>query len=357
MILRWVDEVSLIAIGLVFFLVASNTQTGWVYLMSGTIFGALITSWLFSRRALRPLGFRLWLPAHVPCGHGFWATLSWSQSALGFASFWSPCPGLGLTLNQQGRSQALLLPHQRELRVWLVAERRGRYARMDSELVCYGPLAWFAARRSLQPQLSQPLCVLPRRLELGSQKLRAWAGGQWSGRRGQPAGQGDLRRLRDYQVGDDVRWIHWASSARTGELVVREFSAGATLDVVLCWGCAPLSVTQPGSEAAFEWMLSWVYTFFVGAKELGWRVHLLHSQEDGSWLQTEQVDSLASASLKPDSPPPPWHPEKGLRRLDFWLGPAPGSQAECFEFHPADFTGPTQVCSGFRVGPGREPSP
>jgi uncharacterized protein (DUF58 family) len=355
--LGYLDEISLIVIGLVLFLVASNTQTGWVYLLSGTIFGALITGGLSSQRALRPDGFRLWVPGSVPLGQGFWGTLSWTQSARGYASFWRPLRGSGVLLDQQGRNQAMLGADQRQQRVWLVAERRGLFKQLPCELVCYGPLAWFAARRPVSPQLSQSLCVLPRRLSLSQQSLRAWAGGQSGGSRGQPAGQGDLRRLRDYQVGDDVRWIHWASSARTGELVVRECSTGSALDVVLCWGCAPESMSQPGSEEAFEWLLSWVYTYFVGAHEMGWRVRLLYVLPDGTWSQSERVEVLADAHPLASGPPPVWQAEVGSGRIDFWLGPAPPTQAEIFEFYPLDFvsTPPAATSLGRRVGPGREP--
>ncbi len=37
------------------------------------------------------------------------------------------------------------------------------------------------------------------------------------------AGEGEFYGLRDYRVGDSPRWIHWRTSARRNELVVRQF--------------------------------------------------------------------------------------------------------------------------------------
>lgn len=341
-------------IGLVLFLVASNTQTGWVYLLSGTIFGVLITGFLSSRHTLKPAGFRLWLPDGAPCGQGFWATMSWQHASSRYPVFWRPQGGLHL--EQQGREQAMFEPQQREQRLWLVADRRGLYTEVPGELVCYGPLAWCAARRTLAPVLSQPLCVLPRRLKISSQQLKIWAAGPLKEVcRGQPSGQGDLRRLRDYQVGDDARWIHWPSSARSGELVVREFSQGGSSRLVLCWGCNPLVLEQPGAAEAFEWLLSWVYTFFEGARELGWQVELLCPRSGSQWQLSQMARELAAAEPLASEFPPAFEPHAGLVRLDFWLGqPAARPAVQTFEFHPRDYVEGVES-EPVGIGPGQEP--
>ncbi len=309
------------------FLVASNTQTGWVYLLSGTIFGSLITGWWTSRRALRPAGFRLWVPTSAPRGQGFAATLSWESASRGYPAYWRPLQGL--VLDQQGRPTALLELNAREQRVWLVAERRGVYDWLDGEITCYGPLAWFAARRALVPKLSQPLHVLPRRLQMSQEAIQAFSRGTLGERRGQPSGHGDLRRLREYQVGDDVRSIHWATSARTGELVVREFSQGGALQLVLCWGCHPECLQE---LEAFEEMLDWVYTYYAHARESSWPVQLLVPQADGSWRTTDQPEALAYADLLPCQAAPVWNAAEGWTRIDFWLGPCPSGAPRIFEF-------------------------
>ena len=74
---------------------------------------------------------------------------------------WLPWPKRGLLVDQQGRSQALLEPGQREVRVWMVAERRGVYAEVPSRLVCYGPLAWFACEPTLMSNQRYTSTAIP----------------------------------------------------------------------------------------------------------------------------------------------------------------------------------------------------
>jgi len=37
-------------------------------------------------------------------------------------------------------------------------------------------------------------------------------------------GSFDLREVREYVVGDDVRHLHWKAAARTGQLMVRDYA-------------------------------------------------------------------------------------------------------------------------------------
>lgn len=56
---------------------------------------------------------------------------------------------------------------------------------------------------------------------------------------------GDFYGVRDWRPGDSRRSIHWRSSARRGNLVVRQFEQQRTRDVALL-----LDLWQPGSPAA-----------------------------------------------------------------------------------------------------------
>ena len=65
-----------------------------------------------------------------------------------------------------------------------------------------------------------------------------------------PSAQTEFHGLRMFRPGDSPRWIHWKTSARRGELMVREFEEFPNDDLVL--------IVDPSSEssASFERMLS-----------------------------------------------------------------------------------------------------
>jgi uncharacterized protein (DUF58 family) len=57
-----------------------------------------------------------------------------------------------------------------------------------------------------------------------------------------PAAQADLHGLRSFRSGDSPRWIHWPTTARAGELMVREFEETPTENLTV--------VLEPGNPAA-----------------------------------------------------------------------------------------------------------
>lgn len=74
--------------------------------------------------------------------------------------------------------------------------------------------------------------------------------------------------LRTYRVGDDLRRVHWASSARRGELLVRsDERAGRRSATVL--------LDLPADRAAVEWTVSLGASMGLAALEAGHPVRLL----------------------------------------------------------------------------------
>lgn len=78
----------------------------------------------------------------------------------------------------------------------------------------------------------------------------------------------DDAALRDYRVGDDLRRVHWPSSARRGELVVRSDERA---------GMRPVTVLldQPAAGDALEWSVSLAASVALAVHAAGHPAHLL----------------------------------------------------------------------------------
>jgi len=110
-----------------------------------------------------------------------------------------------------------------ENRVDHVFPRRGKFVIKDFELSTKFPFAFFRHRRRLSAQKAE-VFIFPKLepLELEMVDLPVEAGRLAARKRG--AGQ-DLLALRNYQPLDDLRFIDWKATARTGGVMVREFAA------------------------------------------------------------------------------------------------------------------------------------
>lgn len=110
-----------------------------------------------------------------------------------------------------------------ESRTEHVFPERGRFLIKDFELSTKFPFAFFRHRRRLSAKATE-LIVFPK-LEPVDHELETLplnAGNLVAFKRG--SGQ-DLLALRDYHPNDDMRRVDWKATARSRQLIVREFSA------------------------------------------------------------------------------------------------------------------------------------
>jgi uncharacterized protein (DUF58 family) len=136
----------------------------------------------------------------------------------------------------------------------VVLPHRCRYLRGPLWAISGYPFGLAERRIMLAP--AEDIFVLPRLGSLRRGGLRRQlrgadpTGDRQRRRPAHPAAQGEVHGLRPFRTGDSPRTIHWKTSARRGELMVREFedAPGDSLLLVL----DPVLPATPDAEARFE---------------------------------------------------------------------------------------------------------
>ena len=112
--------------------------------------------------------------------------------------------------------------------------RRGKYRFRDLDLGPVRRSAWSSA--ASRSRLPDEIVVYPRIGQLTRRwfQLQRQASENRLGKRhDRSAQQEEYHGLRDYRPGDSPRWIHWRTSARRGELMVKEFEQENEQDLAI----------------------------------------------------------------------------------------------------------------------------
>jgi uncharacterized protein (DUF58 family) len=127
---------------------------------------------------------------------------------------------------------------------------RGRYAFTDVRAVLDDP---FGLERVEQPLAGDgTLLVYPRLVDLEgvfTQGIEAHQGRRLAMWR--PAGF-DLHSVREYQQGESLRKVHWPTTARRGELMVKDFDDAARDEVAVILDAEATSVVGTAPDSSFE---------------------------------------------------------------------------------------------------------
>ncbi|WHT18010.1 DUF58 domain-containing protein [Crossiella sp. CA-258035] len=76
----------------------------------------------------------------------------------------------------------------------------------------------------------------------------------------------DLREVREYQPGDEVRHLHWKAAARTGQLMVRQYADPDQPRLTLLLDTRSRSLTPDGFEEAVEVAASVLHAAALGGQ-------------------------------------------------------------------------------------------
>ncbi|NEQ73232.1 MAG: DUF58 domain-containing protein [Okeania sp. SIO2C9] len=223
-----------------FFGAATNTMAGWLYVISGMSFALLGMGAVLPGRSLRQIRVRRHPIQPVTVNDYLTIALTIENSTNQPIALVQLKDEIPFVLGKLPQEAIEVIPGK-EVYHWtyhLPTERRGIYRWQDLQLRSAAPLGLFWCRRSRNAKATAivyptvlPLSNCPIIDELGKENSRQLN----EDSRYLMASEGLTRTLRPYRFGDPSRLIHWRSSARYGELRVRELevSKGGE-EVIIC---------------------------------------------------------------------------------------------------------------------------
>lgn len=214
------------------FLIATNVQAGWLFIVVAALLAILAISFIFPRLSLRGIEVKVVTPLEafegevVPVQIDVTNRGRWPRYLLRLTSdlFDEPLPILNLP---PGKTTRFNLQHR--------CSRRGFYQNAPLTLRSGFPFGFsYYENRSNYPI---NLLVYPIYYEISSFPLleaASYPGEVLHERRAKGAGY-DYLGTREYRPGDSLRVVHWRSSARRGQLIVKEFEEelSVTVSIVL----------------------------------------------------------------------------------------------------------------------------
>ncbi|MFF4249297.1 DUF58 domain-containing protein [Streptomyces sp. NPDC001822] len=194
----------------------------------------------------------------------------------------------------------------REVSYRVRSDLRGRYPLGPLQLRLSDPFGMCELTRSFGAY--DTLVVIPRTVPLSPLRLTGEASGYGDGRQRSSAlaGEDDLIP-RGYRHGDDMRRVHWRSTARYGELMVRREEQPQRARCTVLLDTRRIAYQDAGPDSAFEWAVSGAASVLVHMLERGFAVRLLtddgHAVPDGSGdgFAGSTQDSADSAGLMMDT--------------------------------------------------------
>ncbi|MEG4444724.1 DUF58 domain-containing protein [Microcoleus sp. AT9_B5] len=215
-----------------FFGSATNTMSGWLYVLSGGGLALLGVAAVLPGKSLRSLEVRRRPIEPVSAGDRITVELEIENRARQPKTLLQVIDILPFVLGEPvSRPIEVIDPNSIYTDTYyLEVRQRGVYRWQEVNLRTAAPLGLFWCRRSrpvkavavVYPQVL-PLSTCPLIDRIGQEDSPQF----YNRSRSQTATEGLTRNLRPYRHGDPTRLIHWRTSARYGELRVRELEVAA----------------------------------------------------------------------------------------------------------------------------------
>ena len=264
--------------------VGATAQAGWLFVLAAGVLGALIVSAPLCPRLDR-CSVRRELPATTAVGDEVPVRLevvAESRRARAPMRVEDHHPALeeAVVFCEPGAAgRASSGEHPRR------ALRRGIFSGGELHLVSEWPFGALCVRRTVD--VASPIVVVPSAIALHGFPLAASGSGE-DAPAAPPRGHGDeFAGVRDYRTGDDVRRVHWRSTARRGQLVVREDARAAAPRVAIVVAGADRGAPP---ESAFEALVTAAASIGLHALSRGHELDLVRPGPDGRAIHLHAAD-------------------------------------------------------------------
>jgi uncharacterized protein (DUF58 family) len=200
-------------------LAAINTGNNLLFLVLGLMLSSIVVSGILSEISLRGVHVERRLPATATAGEEALVSVVATNRK-------RRAPSFSLELREKdgdigGRAYVLMLApcETHEVAYHFVPQRRGKHRLASLEVATRWPFGLFEKTREIE--LPEELVVFPRRVEppVDAQATSGRFGERPDGRVGVGL---EVHALRDHRPGEDVRTVHWRTSARAGKLIAIE---------------------------------------------------------------------------------------------------------------------------------------
>ncbi|MFE3524581.1 DUF58 domain-containing protein [Streptomyces sp. NPDC059161] len=163
---------------------------------------------------------------------------------------------------------------KREVSYRVRSDLRGRYPLGPLQLRLTDPFGMCELTRAFSAY--DTLTVIPRTEPLPAVRLSGEAAGYGDGRHRSLALAGEDDVIpRGYRHGDDLRRVHWRSTARYGELMVRREEQPQRARCTVLLDTRESAYAGAGPDSAFEWAVSGAASALAHMLERGFSVRLL----------------------------------------------------------------------------------